>query len=877
VSATTEPSVRTPGQSAATPRTLTQRTQESGPARRFAALWPGVVVWALVSTCCLLPMFWIVLQLVSNPSTLQELRLDAFRIHLIVRTIVYNASVATVATALAIPAAIALGRGRGLFAKLLWVVLPISLLLPSLTFAYGWKQQLRICHLDFEPAGFADVARCIWSLATWLWPVPAVVMGLSLRRVDTNVQQQALLDGIYWRVSARQLLGPALASAAIVAVIALQEFAVYEPTGISVIATETRMVFETGAFSSPDNPITQTIAPAAGANQGARAAAAVATSLPMLLVIAVLSILAAVGVRRFSAADAVEAGAWPRSLDASTMMVWLAWLVSTVTLLLPVTGLLLGHRRPFHFSFIWDEFGPQINGSILVAAITGAIVLALALAAAVRNNRAAATIALVSFLVGGQLIAIALIRLYNHPSTVWLYQSAVPVMMAYVARFGWIVLFAASSTWSSGWRRLRDMASVDGANFSQTARHVIWPLAWPILGASALFVAALSLSEVPATVLLAPQQPQMLVPLMMTWVHMLRSDPMIEASLMTAGMVVAIGTVAICLFLIGARANSQLAKHSSQKSSKSGTFKFQSWCLFVTCGLCFVSLSISGCGSRSTPREVWLDTGTAPGQVVYPRGICYSATDDTFFIVDRAAHIQHLDHTGKFLNDWHMPFSQQGKPVGLSVGPNGNVYVPDTHYHRVMVYSPDGKLLRQWGEKGTGPGQFIYPTDIAFDAKGNVFVSEYGDNDRIQVFTREGKLLYAFGTFGDGDGQFNRPQSMVIDGDSVYVTDACNHRIVVFKTDGTWVRNMGGVGSAPGQFRFPYGLDMDRDGDLIVCEFGNNRVQKIDKQTGMCKATWGSAGREPGRLAYPWGVCVDKRDRIIAVDAGNNRLQVFEF
>jgi DNA-binding beta-propeller fold protein YncE len=88
---------------------------------------------------------------------------------------------------------------------------------------------------------------------------------------------------------------------------------------------------------------------------------------------------------------------------------------------------------------------------------------------------------------------------------------------------------------------------------------------------------------------------------------------------------------------------------------------------------------------------------------------------------------------------------------------------------------------------------------------------------------------------------------------------------------------MGGVGSGPGQFRFPYGLDMDRDGNLVVCEFGNNRVQLIDKKTGKGIAAWGSGGHEKGQLAYPWGVAVDKRDQVIAVDAGNNRLQVFSF
>ena len=288
-------------------------------------------------------------------------------------------------------------------------------------------------------------------------------------------------------------------------------------------------------------------------------------------------------------------------------------------------------------------------------------------------------------------------------------------------------------------------------------------------------------------------------------------------------------------------------------------------------------LALPGCGNSAEPDDVWCDTGTGPGQVVYPRAIAYDRQNDSFVVIDRMARVQRLDRDGKFLNEWRMPDFTTGKPVGVSVGPDGNVYVPDTHYHRVMVYSPDGKLVRKWGEFGQGPGQFIFPTDVAFDAKGRVFVSEYGDNDRIQVFDAEGKFLYAFGRFGSGDGEFSRPQSMVIDGETVYVTDACNHRIAVFKTDGTFVRNMGGTGTGPGEFRFPYGLDMDGDGDLVVCEFGNNRVQKIDKETGKGIAVWGGPGHEPGRMAYPWAAVVTKRDQVVAVDAGNNRLQVFGF
>src|SRR6476659_22087 len=199
-----------------------------------------------------------------------------------------------------------------------------------------------------------------------------------------------------------------------------------------------------------------------------------------------------------------------------------------------------------------------------------------------------------------------------------------------------------------------------------------------------------------------------------------------------------------------------------------------------------------GC-DKSQPKAIWCDTGTGPAQVVYPRAISYSSKDDSFFIIDRMARVQHLDRKGGFLNEWRMPDWKIGKPVGVTVGPDGNVYVPDTHYQRVIVYSPAGKELRRFGERGDKPGQFIWPTDIAFDKAGN------------------------------RDGEFSRPQSMVIDGDYVYVTDACNHRIVVFKTDGTFVRNMGELGSGIGQFRFPFGLDEDAKGRLVVCEFGNNR------------------------------------------------------
>jgi len=792
----------------------------------FILLTSSLVIIVL---CCLLPVAWVILQIWLNRHEITGVGVDGFRAALLGRTILYNGAVGVVAVLLGLPAAWVLGRGRGWPAAVVGLVLPISLLMPSLVIAYGWKQLVRLLGFDFPPAGLPDVARCVWSLATWLWPVPAMLVGLALRRSDAQVQQQALLDGVLKRVMFRQVLGPIVASGCIVSLLAMQEFAVYEPTGVSVVATEVRMVFETGAFSSPDNPITQIMAarpPAEGsASQQQRAAAAVATALPMLVVIAILALVAMLSARTLSAAEQVNAPDFPRSLEAPVAATLLSWLIVARTLGVPLVALTMSLKRPFDVMRWWGEFSPQIVGTLVVAGITGMVAAAVGFGSVFRPGRGLLAIALIAFLLGGQILAIALIRLYNRPALGWVYDGVAIMVMAYVGRFGWIALWAAAMTWSRPWRGLRDLAAVDGATAAQTARHVIWPLAWPTLGAAAMFVLILSLSEVPATVLISPQRPQMLVPMLMTWVHMLRYDPMIEASLAMAGIVVVLGAIGVVLGWIGSR-----------------------WSRIVPTTLAAVMV-LSGCGDRASPQAIWCSTGVGPAQVIYPRAITYSPLDDTFFIVDRQARIQHLDRRGQCIGEWRTPQWTQGKPVGLSVGPDANLYVPDTHYHRVLVYSADGRLVRQWGQQGTGPGQFIYPTDVAFDSKARIFVSEYGDNDRVQVFDETGNYLYEFGSFGDGPGQLSRPQSMVIRDDLVYITDSCNHRLSVFKTDGTFVRTMGKVGSGPGEFRFPYGLDLDNTGRLVVCEFGNNRVQLIDRQTGRGLAMWGVAGREPGELA----------------------------
>ncbi len=839
---------------------FTRRSRQTG------SLAAGGVVWVIVGLGALLPLAWLAGSLLATPSAWSEAWPDPWRRGLLGRTLLYNGLAAAGATLLAVPVAAALGRGRSRWAKALWLALPVPLVLPSIVLTYGWKEALRHLGIEPVPADPADVARCIVSLATWLWPVPAAVVGLALRRLDPAVQEQATLDGAKSRVTAAALAPAALAGFAAALVLAGQEFSVYDATGVSVVATEVRMVYQTGAF------IDGRPAEAGGyAPQPARAAAAAAVGLPLLLVILAAAGAAGVLLRRGEAGEAVHVGDWPRAVDAGWGWTAAGWGVVAVALGVPIASMWASLSRPFDPVFVWNEISPQAVRSLAYASAAGGVGLLAAGACAVAKSRAATAAAAAGFLVGGQLLAVGLIRLYDRPGLFWVYGGPGIVVLADVGRFAWVALAAGLWTWGRPFAEVRAAAAADGASALQAAGRVVVPLAWPTLAAAGVLVAALSLTEVPAAILLGPPT---LIPMMISWVHILRHDPMIEASLLIVMIALGLSAAVAGLFLVQVR--------RPKAEGRSGR-RFARLFYFALLTSPF-ALSSSGCDSGKAPDAIWGETGRGPGQLVYPRAIAYDAADDSFFVVDRTARVQHFDRDGKFLNGWSMPANQLGKPVGVSVGPDGNVWVPDTHYHRVIVYTPGGAEVRRFGEvfdrtkgdAGSG-GKFIYPTDVAFDAAGRVFVSEYGGHDRVQVFTPAGKFLYAFGRFGEGPGEFNRPQSMVIEGDAVYITDACNHRIVVYKTDGTYVRTFGGVGGGPGEFRFPYGMDRDAAGNLVVCEYGNNRVQRVDPATGKSLGTWGGAGRAPGQLAYPWGVAVDKKGRVVAVDAGNNRLQVFTF
>ncbi len=306
-------------------------------------------------------------------------------------------------------------------------------------------------------------------------------------------------------------------------------------------------------------------------------------------------------------------------------------------------------------------------------------------------------------------------------------------------------------------------------------------------------------------------------------------------------------------------------------------------------GACAV---VTGCIRPTSPQtgrleKVWGLAGSTPGRLFRPRAVTIDK-DDLLYIVDMTPQIQVFTGDGVFVRGWQTPQFDRGRPSGLSFDNDGNLLVCDTHYFRVLVYTPQGELLENQtigGTCGNGDGEFQFVTDAAQDTAGNFYIAQYGEYDRIQKFSAAHQFLLSWGEHGHELGQFLRPQKMVIDNSGlIWVTDACNHRVQVFDARGNQarlVKSWGEQGNRPGQLNYPYDILLDEaalkgqpEGYVYLCEYGNHRVQKFTID-GQFVGSFGTNGRREGELDQPWGIARDSKGRMYVLDTYNHRVQRF--
>ena len=167
-------------------------------------------------------------------------------------------------------------------------------------------------------------------------------------------------------------------------------------------------------------------------------------------------------------------------------------------------------------------------------------------------------------------------------------------------------------------------------------------------------------------------------------------------------------------------------------------------------------------------------------------------------------------------------------PTGLALDSKGNVYVADEWLHRITIYDKEGAFLDKWGTAGSGAGELNGPTGLAIDREDNLYITE-NLNHRVQKFTKEGKFLLKWGREGTGQGELNRPWGITIDGHGdVYVADWYNDRVEKFSPEGGYLGTFCTSGSGPGEVHLPSDVAVDKDGDVYVVDWWNNKVEVYD-------------------------------------------------
>ena len=233
--------------------------------------------------------------------------------------------------------------------------------------------------------------------------------------------------------------------------------------------------------------------------------------------------------------------------------------------------------------------------------------------------------------------------------------------------------------------------------------------------------------------------------------------------------------------------------------------------------------------------------------------------DNVLYVANR--HHPHITKTTldeEFIKEFGRGLPEQvGAPfpsskmwlTAVALDRDENVYTTDEWHNAVIVYDSDGELLKSWGEQGEQEGNLNGPSGMAVDAEDDIWIVN-GTSSRIKKFTKDGQYLGGFGEKGSGEGELDRPWGITIDNEGdIYVADWNNHRVQKFSPDGAHLLTFGSgkrtgvspdggtpyshsyeshVAVNPKDLNHPAGVAVDREGDVYVVDWMNERVVIFD-------------------------------------------------
>ena len=195
--------------------------------------------------------------------------------------------------------------------------------------------------------------------------------------------------------------------------------------------------------------------------------------------------------------------------------------------------------------------------------------------------------------------------------------------------------------------------------------------------------------------------------------------------------------------------------------------------------------------------------------------------------------------------------------TAIAVGPDGSVYVSDSHLNRIQTFSSHGDYILQWGILGSAPGQFgdDGPYGIAFDAAGNVLVADAG-NDRIQKFTSTGTYICSIGSAGSSAGKLYNPMDVAVGpSGAVYAADYSNHRVEKFDATGAYVTQWY-------VDDFTLGITVDPSENVYVSLWFLDAIVKTTSN-GTLLGTFGGPGAGDGQFDEPFGLQFDNANQLL--------------
>jgi DNA-binding beta-propeller fold protein YncE len=211
-----------------------------------------------------------------------------------------------------------------------------------------------------------------------------------------------------------------------------------------------------------------------------------------------------------------------------------------------------------------------------------------------------------------------------------------------------------------------------------------------------------------------------------------------------------------------------------------------------------------------------------------------------------------FDSSGKYLREWEPQSGGKAKEAhGLYIDRNGFIWTADVQLHVVRKYRADGTLLMTLGKVGVPgetPDTFNKPTNAVIAADGSIFVTDGYGNQRVVKFTKDGKFVKAWGKKGTGPGEFRIPHALTQDRSGrIIVADRCglgetkctDGRVQVFDADGKFLTQW----VPPGGAFAPFAVAVDTADRLYIDDTQNSKVWILEaKSLKVLETVEGAAG-----------------------------------